>query len=57
MTTSTPTTYSPEHLALARAWAIWNGQAGTTKQAERYAQRLNVETLRRLLSARGIAVQ
>lgn len=50
-------TYSPEHLALARAWAIWNGQTGTTKQAERYAQRLDIETLRRLLSARGIAVQ
>lgn len=50
-------TYSPEHLALARAWAQWNGQTGTAKQAERLASRLDIETLRRLLSARGIAVQ
>ena len=54
----TPNTLSitPEHMALARRWAQWNGQRGTDAQALRIATRTPAEALRRMLAARGINV-
>lgn len=45
-----------QHQALAAAWARWNGQRGTEKQALRIMRRLTAEVLHRLLSARGVVV-
>jgi hypothetical protein len=45
-----------DHLEAARLWAQWNGQTGTDTQARRIAQRLSLETLRRMLVARGITL-
>lgn len=43
-----------EHMDLARKWAQWNGQKGTEAQARRVMQRLDADTLRRLLADRGV---
>ena len=42
------------HEIMARAWARWNGQAGTAKQAARIMRSLSAETLHKMLVARGI---
>jgi hypothetical protein len=52
----TPLSIAPEHLALARAWAQWNGQRGTDAQALRIAMRTPAAALQRMLAARGINV-
>ena len=53
----TQTSLSPLHRLLATAWAQYHGQKGTEKQVARIANQLSVETLTRMLSARGITVQ
>jgi len=45
------------HLELARAWARWNGQSGTKKQALAISTRLSADTLTRMLAARGVTVE
>lgn len=51
------TTTTTNHHDLARAWARWNGQSGTTKQIERIMKMMSAETLRAVLSVRGVSVR
>ena len=44
------------HLILAMRWLEWNGKKGTEKQALRVMQQLSEETLRRMLTQRGVKV-
>lgn len=42
------------HERLAKMWAEWNGQRGTATQIARIMSHMTVETLARLLMARGV---
>lgn len=42
------------HEQLAKAWIIYNGQAGTTKQVEKTMKQLSIEALTRMCNQRSI---
>jgi hypothetical protein len=54
MQTTMERTHESEHAALALAWVRWNGQRGTAAQVARIMRVLSMDSLRRMLTARGI---
>lgn len=45
-----------QHMALVKAWSIYNGQKGSQRQVSRLMDRMTAPDLARMLAARGIVV-